>query len=283
MIKRIVIIVAILLCFIKMEGQDYFSIDNILKYATYLEKEGDYSRAATEYLRAIYLIQDTTRLDSLYFQVARCYRKADNFEMARKYYNYSYSSPVYADQSKVEKALLYTQQGHSQVAVNYIDTMLHQLTNDSLKASMQSLKCINYIYMHQWDKADSEKKNFPAGMQTEPKMVHLAGLIEKGKLLKYKDPCLAGVMSAIVPGSGKLYTGRKQDALASFLLVGISGWQAYDGFTQKGTSSIKGWVFLTVGSVFYVGNIYGSVVSARIYNRTLEDNVVSQLDIHIYF
>ena len=66
-------------------------------------------------------------------------------------------------------------------------------------------------------------------------------MLRRGARLSTRSPFLAGTLSAFVPGAGRLYTGRLGDALASLFTVGLTGWQAYDGFRRDGISSAKGW------------------------------------------
>ncbi|MEJ2567876.1 MAG: hypothetical protein P8Z50_03225 [candidate division WOR-3 bacterium] len=64
------------------------------------------------------------------------------------------------------------------------------------------------------------------------------------------------------------------------MTVGITGWQAYEGFKADGVHSVKGWIFGVVGGIFYLGNIYGSVVAADIYNE--EQEVFFRLSVNKY-
>lgn len=94
---------------------------------------------------------------------------------------------------------------------------------------------------------------------------------------KQKSPALAGVMSAVVPGAGKWYAGRKDEAIVSFLTVGILAGLTAECWVKKGPKDWRTIVFGTLGSLFYIGNIYGSYVSVGIYNdnlRNAQDNTI---------
>jgi hypothetical protein len=95
---------------------------------------------------------------------------------------------------------------------------------------------------------------------------------------KHKSPLLAGAMSTVIPGSGKVYTDRSLDGLFSFLLILFSGWRSYEGYDAKGFESINFWLFGSITSYFYLGNIYGSAVSAKLYNDKLTKNTLKTLD-----
>ena len=88
---------------------------------------------------------------------------------------------------------------------------------------------------------------------------------------RQKSPALAGIMSAVVPGAGKWYAGRKDEAIASFLTVGVFAGLTAECWVKKGPKDWRTIVFGTLGSLFYIGNIYGSYVSVGIYNDNLRD------------
>jgi hypothetical protein len=72
------------------------------------------------------------------------------------------------------------------------------------------------------------------------------------------------------------------DGVFSFLAVGLTSWQAYEAFDEYGSSSVKGWVYGSLASIFYLANIYGSSVAAQIYNEEqnsrLSDKVEALID-----
>ena len=57
--------------------------------------------------------------------------------------------------------------------------------------------------------------------------------------------------------------------------------RAYDGYSDKGTRSVKGWIYGTIGTIFYLGNIYGSVVAVRIQNERLENDLLKRIEINV--
>lgn len=84
------------------------------------------------------------------------------------------------------------------------------------------------------------------------------------------SPLMAAALSTAVPGLGRVYLGRWQEGLTSFLLVGAPAWFAYGGFERDGVESVRGWLLATTTAVFYLGNIYGSWVGAETDRRKAE-------------
>jgi tetratricopeptide (TPR) repeat protein len=92
-------------------------------------------------------------------------------------------------------------------------------------------------------------------------------LIDRGLNGKRKSPFLSGFMSVAVPGLGKAYTGNWKDGLVSLIFTGGMAFQAYRKFNQFGANNYRPWVYTAIGTGFYLGNIYGSVKSAKVKNR----------------
>ena len=88
---------------------------------------------------------------------------------------------------------------------------------------------------------------------------------------KQKSPLLAGAMSAIIPGSGKIYAGDLRSGVSTFLVVGALGLMAAESWKKLGG---KDWRTITLTSVFglfYTANIYGSALSVSVIKQTYED------------
>jgi hypothetical protein len=87
----------------------------------------------------------------------------------------------------------------------------------------------------------------------------------------YRSPFLAGLLSTVFPGLGRVYTGEYGDAFSSLLLSGIFGFLGYSNFKDGYTT--RGVIFSSLATFFYGGNIYGSVVSADLYNKDQKERV----------
>lgn len=83
-----------------------------------------------------------------------------------------------------------------------------------------------------------------------------------------KEEATAGLLSAIVPGLGKIYTGDYGDGITGFLFTAILGYIAYDNF--RAGHNFRGGLFSGLTALFYGGNIYGSITSAQIYNAAAD-------------
>jgi len=95
----------------------------------------------------------------------------------------------------------------------------------------------------------------------------LANLIVMGSESKRKSKTLAGLMSAIVPSSGRFYARDYKDAIFSLVFIGGTAFQSYKRFNKSGINSAGGWIYGGISFGFYLGNIWGSVKAADRYNE----------------
>ncbi|MHB2149972.1 hypothetical protein ACX8XP_13010 [Calditrichota bacterium LG25] len=85
--------------------------------------------------------------------------------------------------------------------------------------------------------------------------------------LNYKNPTIAGILSAFIPGSGYAYTKHYQTAFSSLLLNTILIGTSYE-FQRKNFKFASGTTFL-IAFGWYLGNILGSYKSAIRYNEKI--------------
>ncbi|MCX6272257.1 MAG: hypothetical protein NTU44_13785 [Bacteroidetes bacterium] len=89
----------------------------------------------------------------------------------------------------------------------------------------------------------------------------------------------AGLMSAIIPGSGKIYAGKKGEGIVAFLIVTSLGLVTYENFRKDGPLDVKTLFFGGVCSLYYIGNIWGSAYAPRRHNNEFYE----RMDNHILF
>ncbi|MCE5249525.1 membrane protein insertion efficiency factor YidD [bacterium] len=88
----------------------------------------------------------------------------------------------------------------------------------------------------------------------------------------HKKGRISGPLSALVPGLGRVYTGRYGDAVFSF---GVTGATSGLALRAIGTGPwTKAAFFSAAAAGYYAGNVYGSIISARTENHRSVDNAV---------
>ncbi len=86
---------------------------------------------------------------------------------------------------------------------------------------------------------------------------------------KLKKPGVALLLSTLIPGSGKWYTGSFGAFASSFLTIGTFAAGTVVTGIQSNWKSWQPYVFGVCGLVLYIADLYGSYQSAKRYNDVL--------------
>lgn len=88
----------------------------------------------------------------------------------------------------------------------------------------------------------------------------------------------AGIYSALIPGLGKWYLGYKHQAITAFVVNMLLAAQAVESYYKAGVSSPRFIITTSVFSVFYIGNIWGSMLMAKKQKK----DYLNQIDNEIF-
>ncbi len=260
-------------------GRDYYSPENILKFADHLYQEKDYLRAAGEYQR--YLFFSTWNTDSVLFKIGLCYRLAGDTDKAISYFSKiasRNSDDPLRFTAAYQIAYTYFLDDQHENSLQYLNQILDETKNPDERGKLQILAAFNYLYQKRWSDAEHVLDSMTA--RDENLNITASSLkirAREGMNLPRKSPIMAGLFSAVIPGTGKIYCGEYGDGIYSLMITGITGWLAWDGFRENGGRSVRGWVLGSVCGVFYAGNVYGSAIAARVYNHRLEADLLKRL------
>jgi len=97
-----------------------------------------------------------------------------------------------------------------------------------------------------------------------------------------KSPWLAGLMSAIIPGTGKMYAGKIGSGISSLLTVGILGVLSVENYLKDGLSDPKTILFSTMFTLFHIGNIYGSIYAVKDVQNDFNKKVEHRILFHLH-
>lgn len=96
-----------------------------------------------------------------------------------------------------------------------------------------------------------------------------------------KSGFVAGMLSAILPGSGKIYASKPREALTGFLPVAFNLVQAGEGYYYKKFESPHLYIFGSISTAFYASGIYGSVRAANRKNTEFKDKIKANVEFEI--
>lgn len=254
-------------------GQDLFDSLNTAKYAEFLFLSGNYSEAIEEYERLIFTHQSN---DDLKIKLVKSYRLAGQPKLAANRIRVLWSKPEAVSQ-KVSK------EWFALKVINHEFDHLHQNLEENRFLSHEDkafFHLTSALLQDDFLMADTLFDKYVP--YSSSAITAFRSITDEALSQSYKSPLLAGLMSAAIPGSGKIYTGNWEDGTLALGIVGVSAWQAYRGFEKHGSASVYGWLYSAIGGAFYIGSIYGSVKEANRYNYLKKSRIRIRVEAIFY-
>ncbi len=264
--------ILLLLSVISFGQTNIFDCDNSKRFAEYLFNTGQYQLSQHELERLTFFC-DMDSSSSLL--LLKSYRKMKEFSKAKQFFpsneisTLNTLSPEYRDEYV---RLLMSQRQYADVR-NKIDNGL----NISQKTEHQ---IGSELLLKNWEKAyqlslnEAPKMNF--------KIAGLRSVAQKSHAAKRKSPVLASIMSAIIPGTGKMYCGYWGDGVISLLFTASSTYFAVRGFQKYGTTNVYPWIIGGLAFSYYASNVYGGAASAIRYNDNLDHGFIHETEQILY-
>lgn len=103
----------------------------------------------------------------------------------------------------------------------------------------------------------------------EQELKEFDNLANRLQLQPKKSVALAGIMSAIIPGSGKIYTNQYGEGIAAFFANAILAAIVVENYNKAGVTNYKTILYGTCFTAFYLGNIFGSMASVKVYKSDI--------------
>jgi len=101
-------------------------------------------------------------------------------------------------------------------------------------------------------------------------------LMNADKKIEKKNILIAAFLSSIFPGAGRFYSGRAGDGFYSFITVAVPGVISYYYWKKERKTAFR--VSLGFSIVFYIGDIYGSITSAKLFNYNSKRSYIESID-----
>ena len=232
------------------------SSQNIKLFADYLFCEKDYLRAIDEYQN--YLA--TADNDTVSFKIAFGFLQMGDYKNAIDKFSNIDSKSMFYSSSKIEKlkALFLIRDSLSFYSeAEMLINPVSEYSNSALKLKYSSFLFTDNLPV---------KNDFLVPFNSDEK-IKVSDLYDLKQNPPYKSELLAGILSTVIPGAGKIYTQNYGDGITAFILTGLFGYLAYTNFDHN--HNFRAWTFTGLSAFFYAGNIYGSVASAQIFNAKI--------------
>jgi hypothetical protein len=249
-------------------GQDLYDYQHSLIYGKFLMNTRQFNLATEEFERLLFMnpLDDTIKQ-----HLVHAYLLGQQYQLVLRRTDSLFANPA---QLPWPIALDYSRAMVLNEAPFKVNDFLKQNPNLSQDEKLY-LKLNSQLLSYQWLEAEKTYNSmisggYAAGPQYDVlfKEIHNA---------EYKKAGLALGMSAILPGSGKAYTGEWKDGLVSLLFVAGSAIQAYRGHQLYGKKSTFFIAYTSLAATFYLGNLYGSFKSARKHNDKIRKQLHSRM------
>ncbi len=247
------------------QQNDLFDYTHSKAFADFLYKNAEYTHAIQEYKRVLFLNPfDTNAL----MKIQDSYIQSGLFSDGLGFL-------TSCNMCQLESDTLFALKGKLFILNRDFNGLNKQMQYHSgLKREITFLQISKAMYQHEW----SEAQGYLPLLEQYPEFKSLGPAIQQTTTLRYKDPGLSLMMSAVIPGSGKVYSGYWKDGLFSFLFIGVTAWQSYRGFSKNGSQSVYGWLMGGISLSFYTGNLYGSYKAANKTNHNLDHQILESFE-----
>ncbi len=253
------------------------SVDRQLDYANYCFESQDYTAAAAEYKKFIYLFPDDERVDHVDYKIGMAYFYDKSYPKALNQFTRILDQKGPTDTGILSAFMI---SRCYQRFLNYSSAIANLLYLKQVTADTDLTDKIYYhlgwLYLESGDfgRARNAFSNITIANQSVYNTINLKIDLTAHTQIPQKNPITAGILS-IIPGGGYLYCGRYQDALTAFLVNSVFIYGAYESF-DEGLYAIGG-MMAVIELGFYSGNIYGGVSSAYKFNQRKQNEFVQRL------
>ena len=267
-----------MLTFNFMKGQQIRSFSNNMRFERYLLQNNLFDDSKT-LLHSYSDADNLTRIqkDSVNYYLGKTYYYLDIPDSAKNYFGKVNNESSLFTESFILKSFISLSDDDTCTVQN--DLNIIQTNDTQLQEFILFTKASAYLLQRDtlsFSKCkNSFTNNYPVLTESENKLISI-----KNNLPNYhKSGFLAGTLSAIIPGLGKIYAGKTKQGLVSFFPIVFLGLQAYEVFASKNGGLKSPWFIANAGlfAVFYIGNIWGSALSVSVKRKELQHEVNDQI------
>ena len=272
-------------CFVQTKAQtSSLSFKEEMTFMEYLIKQEQYANVVLLGQQLRNRFKQVNEQNRLALEVGFAYRSLNKSDSTAHYL-----SLISSDFAQYDKARFYQslelarlrQYDAAQTAIQ--ELVINQ--SDSLKIELREFQLAGIALLKK-DYTQFDQKSLvfsfqhPAFASQEKKLLTYA---DKLKKIPRRSPFIAGLFSAIIPGTGKMYASKPRQGLNMLFQNLFLGAQATEALIKDGIKSPRFIIYGALFSFFYIGNIWGSVLSVKMQQReiyeTIHHEVLFNLDV----
>jgi len=246
--------------------------------ADHFYQEGDYYRAVTEYKRFLFFFPRHARTEEAQWKIARSYfhgKKWDEAISASDNLIKKFPSTAYQAEALLLTGLCFKEKKEYSQARFFFGKAKEQAADAPTADEAQWQIAATYLKEEKWKEASSEYRKINKSSKLYLKSERFAQGLDRIHEIPQKSPATAGILAAILPGSGHLYCERYRDASIAFLLNGAFIWGIVEAFERE--NYVIGGILTFFELGWYSGNIYSAVASAHKYNKKKKEEYLDHL------
>ena len=240
---------------------------------------GDYYRAITEYKRFLFFFPQSAKVEEALLKIAKSYfngRKWDEaisacVDLLKKFPVSSLTSEALLLQGRA-----FMEKKEYPRARVFFQKAKEVSFGTPMEDEAQLQVALTYLKEEKWKEAATEFRQINKDSRLYPKGQSFAQGLDRIQEVPQKSPKVAGVLAAVLPGSGHLYCERYRDAAVAFLLNGAFIWGMVEAFQQE--NYVVGGILTFFELGWYSGNIYSAISSAQKYNRRKKQEYLDSLE-----
>ncbi len=239
-----------------------------LELADQFLNDADYYGAIREYKRFLFFFHRSARAEEALLKIARSYFKTKKWDetiaacddLVKKLP----ASSLKAEAHLLKGDALAEKKEYSQARVSFREAQ--ELSPGSLVADQAQLQIARtYLKEEKWKEAANEFRKVDKNSKLYPKGESFAQGLDRIQEVPQKSPVAAGIMSAILPGAGQVYSERYGEGAISFLLNGAFIAGMIVSFANQ--EYVVGGILTVFELAWYSANIVNAVAGAHKYNR----------------
>ncbi len=244
----------------------------IRQFGAELFTAGEYYRAITEAKRYLSLFPNGARAGQMAKMIGDAYLLGQEWAEAIAAYDEMlarYPDPPLANEALFHKAIALVKQGNAAEAERLFQLVISS-PDRTKRAEAARWEILLLIRQNRFDEAERLLRDRLRHPEAAPETGQIERLLEEKRTVRYKSPLTAGVLSALLPGSGQVYAERYQDGLTSFFLNSlfiVAAWKAFDS-----DNPALGAILTLFELGWYSGNVYGAVGGVHKYNRQVDED-----------
>ncbi|MBN1163560.1 MAG: membrane protein insertion efficiency factor YidD [Candidatus Krumholzibacteriota bacterium] len=253
-----------------------------LGFADHLYKEMDYLRAAGEYQRYLYF--GGRSREAVLFKLGECYKRGGDHRNALRSFGAivcEYPEGPYCGPALFEIGHIHFIRDDCLSSASSLLAGRGNLLSAADRYRTGVLLSLDYLCLGRYDAAAEVLRSLDSrspGEKEKRLIGEFSRFAQEGKELPSKSPLLSALLSAVVPGAGKVYCGKYADGINVLALTGFTAWALVNTINRNEEHWTCGEVLLGAGTgMFYLGNIYGSYVAADIYRDEKEEELQGEI------